>query len=258
MMSTRRLIAALLFVTTISVQAVPTLNVDRAMSTDGTLAVRNLAGDVSVRGWSKSSLHIGGALGSSRQRLKVTGSGDHVKIQVIYPHHGQAGKGAHLIIDAPVSAALVVATVSADVSARGMQGKQQLRSVSGDVQSDGAGASINARSVSGGITLDTARDLPRHVALESTSGALSLAGTPTAGAVYRLNTVSGDLHIALPTQSSVAYDLRTTSGHIHGDFGPVPEDRTTSAGSSLIFKQGSGSAGMTARSVSGDVFLRAH
>ena len=237
-------------------QAGTKIDVDKPMKPGGTIAVQNLAGDVEITGWDKSSLHIGGSLGSEQQQLKVTGSGNQMKIKVIYPPKGHDNDGAHLKIQVPKSSGVVASTVSADVRTTGLAGKQQVQSVSGDVVLDSADAPINAQSVSGEVTLKAGHDLPRHVSLQTTSGRVLLAGRPASDGAYRLNAVSGDIQIAVPKNAKAAYDLRTISGDIDNGFGPEPSSSEYSASTELTFGKDK-NAHIIARSVSGDIELSA-
>lgn len=233
----------------------PSVDMSGPLAADASVNIQNLDGRVEVRGWDKSTVHVGGTLGDKAQRVKLTGSGDALRIKVLYPEQQADSEGANLIIDLPRSASIVAATVSADVEVVGLSGAQQVRSVSGDVQLDGTASVIDAQSVSGDVSLEANDTLPKKALLSTTSGGLSLSGTPAANGVYALNAISGDSNISMPEDASVSYDLRTISGSIDNAFGPDAARSRSSASIALVFSHGEDGAQIVVRSVSGDISL---
>lgn len=200
---------------------------------------------------------------------------------------------AELEIQVPRTGRIEVSTVSADVEASGLTGQVQVgtvsggatvsssashvdvRTVSGDVTVVGSakGASIDANSVSGTVRLsdvDGSADVEsvsgdtkvvsRHLSnlkMSATSGNLTFEGTPLKGGNYDLNNVSGDVLLAVGSSPDARFDVSSFSGDIDNSFGPKPTRVSKySPGMELHFSNGSGSATVTARTLSGDVHIQ--
>lgn len=162
-----------------------------------------------------------------------------------------------------VNAAAIVSGISANISAK---------SVSGDITLDGVTGSVDAKTVSGNLE---ARGLDGDLAFNSVSGDLTLAGAVVRnltartlsgqvtadvdvadGSGLRVSTVSGDVSVRVPASISARVDLKSTSGRLRSNFEPLSP--APGPGSAVLSATlGSGSAGISVTSMTGDVTLLA-
>jgi hypothetical protein len=167
-----------------------------------------------------------------------------------------------LLMQVPAGLALRLESVSGDLAARGLAGRQTLRSTSGDCTVDAAGGALDVRTVSG-----DARVRGRGRAfVRSTSGDITSALDGPVDA----RSVSGDIDVPSASDSLV---LGSTSGDISVDSAPRALSATSSSGSievlsargTVAVSATSGSvsiglyaplAGAAVSSASGDVELR--
>jgi len=162
-----------------------------------------------------------------------------------------------------VNAGTIVSGISANISAK---------SVSGDITLDGVTGSVDAKTVSGDLE---ASGLDGDLAFNSVSGDLTLAGSTVGnltaralsgqvtadidvrdGSGLRVSTVSGDVSVRVPASTSARVDLKSTSGHVRSNFealSPAP----SSVPAVLSATLGSGAAGISVTSMTGDVTLLA-
>jgi DUF4097 and DUF4098 domain-containing protein YvlB len=118
---------------------------------DGQVHVSNIAGEVTISGWSRNEVEVTGELGRNVEELIVERDGDKVTIKVKVPKRGGRGIESDLQIQLPEGSSIDVGTVSADINVTGVHGEQGLNSVSGDIESEGFDSDISAEAVSGDI-----------------------------------------------------------------------------------------------------------
>lgn len=268
------------------------VNQTRSASANASVRVNNIAGSITVQGWNNNQVQVTGTL-SDDVTLEFHGSADDLEIRAVYPNNSSNHAEADLTIHVPVASRVSVNTVSADIRASGLSGRAQLESVSGDVTLDSHDSDIGVRSVSGEVTI-TGSASGAHVFGHSISGdvkigsvdgdvqAESVSGTvkvfnsranrarlnSTSGNVdfsaalaksgnYSFNSTSGNLSLAFPGAPDARFDIYTFSGDIDNNFGPKAQ-RTSEygPGMELHFTSGSGSAQVTAHTLSGNITLR--
>ena len=226
----------------------------KAVASDATIHISNLAGNVKIVGWNKNDVHVTGTLGDNRERLEVNGNKDDLTIKVVYPNYDEFGSdlgssGSNLVIHIPKRATVQATTVSAGVSAYGVSGVQRIRTVSGDITLETKASEINAQTVSGDI--DVKGSAPgAHVELETVSGdtqafevAGELRGQTVSGHTLiarsrlkraHLSSTSGQLEFDIPVEDDGDYKFSTVSGHIYINLPKRPNaefDLTTFSGS---------------------------
>lgn len=256
---------------------------------DGRVEVINLAGEIVITGWEEEAIQVKGWLGRGVERLDFIRDGALTVIEVVYPPHGRNRGGSELRIFVPSSSTLDVNAVSADVSVKGVTGRQQLNTVSGDISSEASSADLEADTVSGDL-LVTGRDVSTHAALSTISGrieALGVGGELEASTVSgriearathydraRLNTTNGRISIEGGLADGGRYDLSTTSGRvevlldhgrdlhvearnfsgaIHNCFGVVASTGRYTPERSLRFSTGEATRTIRIRSMSGRI-----
>jgi DUF4097 and DUF4098 domain-containing protein YvlB len=273
------------------------IDVTRAIHPNGEVRVSSIAGEIKVRGWNKPKVHISGQLAEQAKRLDVNTDATGIDIKVIYPHfsHGNfnENEGSHLTIAVPRASSIKIDTVSADVDANGVRGRQRLKSTSGDitlhskskdisVQSvsgderitgSAPSAHIEAGSISGNVSLsnitgelaansvsgDVSIDKSRltRASLKSTSGDVDFTGALAGGGQYDFHTISGRVTLRFPEPPNARFDISTFSGEIDNSFGPKPKKSSPyTPASELSFVSGKGGATVNIDTLSGRVELR--
>lgn len=273
--------------------AAQTVDETRAASANARIQVENLAGSVQVTGWNRDEVHIAGALGDDVEGLDITGSENHLSIEVKFPR----GEGRNRDLDAdleihvPAGCQLEVETVSASIDVADLAGQAELTSVSGaitlsgrptaaevetvsgSVRIRGAGTPVDVESVSGSITLtgvadeievstvdgtiEVTADEIRRGEIQAVSGTIRVSGRLTAGARLDLQGHSSDVTLAVPAGTSASFDVTTFSGDIDNALGPAAESISRYApGKKLEFTTGSGDARVSIETFSGNVTLK--
>jgi DUF4097 and DUF4098 domain-containing protein YvlB len=188
-----------------------------AAQPNGEVVISNVSGTIDVRGWDRNEVQVTGHLGRSVERLDLDSSDGRTVIKVVLPHRGARDGDAVIEVQVPRGSSVDVSAVSADVSSRGVQGTQRLKSVSGEVTADIAGNESEVRSVSGDVTVRGVGK-PSSLRVSSVSGSLDITNI---GGKIEVVTVSGDARI----NASEATEIRgrTTSGSLEL-FGKLTRD----------------------------------
>jgi hypothetical protein len=174
----------------------------------GHVEVSNTAGSVTVTGWPRIEVEVGGTLGDGTERLEFTQSGKLTRIKVILPKRSSRVESTELVVKVPAASSLFVNTVSADVSAQGVRGSQRLQSVSGDVETEAAAEDVECKTVSGdGVVNGTGERGRLTVTTVSGDATVSRVGGEVNG-----NTVSGNFTIT--AGDTTRSRLRSTSGDL--------------------------------------------
>jgi len=271
------------------------VNEIRPAKADGEVRVDNVAGTIRIVGWDKNQVQVTGSLGELVQRLEITSDESGIEIKVVLPHHSSSedcDECADLQIQVPKGSHLEVSTVSADVEANGISGAARLGTVSGGISLNSSASRIDVKTVSGDVTVvgsakgaqitatsvsgtvrvsdvDGSVDAEnvsgdtklasRHVStlkMSATSGNLVFEGSVLKGGNYDLNNVSGDVELVTDGTPDARFDVSSFSGDIDNGFGPKPTRVSKySPGMELHFTSGSGSATLSARTLSGDIHL---
>lgn len=263
----------------------------RSLAPDGRVEISNLAGEITVVGWSGSEVSITGTLETGVEELEISSSGSRLRISVELEHRVRSGGSAYLTVKIPETASLEVETVSADISVDGVTGEVDLESVSGRIEVSEGSSSLEAASVSGDVRVASTRGQSE---LESVSGEVtvrratgrleigvvsgnieieegildSLTAETVSGSIYcgaapndrsrfDLESMSGTVELVVPEGVNADFDIETYSGSIKNTFGPTPERADKyGPGRELKFTSGSGGARISVESFSGSVTLR--
>jgi len=263
----------------------------RSLDPDGRVSVSNLAGSVTVVGWSDARVQITGTLGKNVEDLQIEGDARELSIEVDVPKHAD-DLDTELVVRVPATARVEIETVSATVSIEEMTGPIDVETISGWVKTSSRPSELSIETVSGDITvaeaarrtdlssvsgrvsvqqamgrLDvetvsggvrvTGGDL-EYASFETVSGDISYAGAIADGGEFEFESMSGTISLELPAAVSADFDVSTFSGDIDNDIGPRP--RRTSQYTSeeeLSFTAGSGGSDVTISSFSGSVKIRA-
>lgn len=260
---------------------------------DAEIIIYNTAGEVEVRGWSRSQVEVEADLGSGVEKLIFEVDGNEVLIEVkpANRHHSH-DIASDLIITVPYNSSLEISTVSADISVEDVKGEQYIESVSGDIDTEAYGSDLTIDSVSGGIDIEgdnkkiririetvsgdidiesvdgefesetVSGDLVLYdsrfeeVSAESVSGDMIFHAELYGESRMKFETVNGDIDIKFNGKVSARFDIETFNGDIRNCFGPEPVRTSKYApGRELKFSEGGGDGRVVIRTLNGDLRL---
>ena len=269
-----------------------TVNESHPVPSGAEVSVENIAGSVTVEGWSSNIVEVTGTLGYGVEELDFYVDDDgEVYIEVEYDenYHGRHDEPTNLFIKMPASSPLSVETVSASITVSGINGWVDIETVSGKVDISGRPEALDIESVDGGVEVEAA---PTGTGIESVSGRIEIAsaigdldienvsGTivvnggrlgdadfeTVSGSIecYALpgdgdvdmETMSGTITLTVNPDAVAYYELSTFSGSITNDIGPEPK-RTSkyTPGKELNFNTGPGGPSISLTSFSGAIKL---
>jgi DUF4097 and DUF4098 domain-containing protein YvlB len=202
-------------------------------ASDGHINVSNIAGEITVNGWTRDEVEVTGTLGRNVEELIVERSGDKITIKVKVPKRGGRGIDSELFISVPEGSSLDVGTVSADIDVTNISGEQSLHTVSGDVTTEHAGGDMSAESVSGDVEISGDNGVG-EISASTVSGDVSLyrvSGKVEAGSVSgdvildegsfsraELGTVNGEIVFQGELQKGGRLDIETVNGSVDVNF----------------------------------------
>lgn len=264
-----------------------------AADADGEVLVSNIAGEVVIHGWKKKEVRVTGELAKGTKELVFERNGSKIVIKVEIEHgrHRRVG-GTDLEIWLPQMSDLEVITVSAEIEADGVRGRQHLHSVSGEIVTQIWDAGLEIQSVSGDATVvghgpagmvtinvvsgdaeienvsgevevqsvsgDLVLELGdiKSARVRSTTGDMELSGKLAKGARVMVESINGDADIMFDGSVSADIEIETFNGEIDNCFGP--EARRThkyAPGRELSFTEGDGNGEIRIKTLNGDVTL---
>lgn len=276
------------------VSAAAAEEVDRTLDAapDGQVDVSNIAGSITVKGWSRDQVEVTGTLGKNVEELVFERDGDTITIKVKVPKRSGRGIDSDLYISVPQGSSIDVSAVSADIDVSDVQGEQELNTVSGDVTTESAGQDVVAESVSGDIEVTgeskegeteantvsgdvTVFRVAGEVSAESVSGdvivdegsfsrvdlstvngELMFRSTLRKDGKLSAETVNGDVDIEFVGDVSAKIDVSTFNGRIRNCFGPEAT-RTSkyTPGWGLTFTEGDGDGRVEVSTMNGGINL---
>jgi len=266
--------------------------VDRTLNaaSDGQVSISNIAGSVTVNGWSRDEVEVTGTLGRNVKELIFERNKDEITIKVKVPKKGGRGIDSDLRISVPEDSSIDVSAVSADIDVTEVKGVQRLQTVSGDVTTEATVSDVSAQSVSGDVEIDADKgDVETNantvsgdvtvfraagtVRAESVSGdvvvdegSFSRASLNTVngeiifnaelrnGGRFSAETVNGDIDVEFAGDVSARIEIDTFNGSIRNCFGPDAE-RTSkyTPGWELSFTEGDGDGRIEMSTMNGDL-----
>lgn len=264
-----------------------------AADADGEVLISNIAGEVVIHGWKKKEVRVTGELAKGTKELVFERDGSQVviKVEIEKGIHRRVG-GTDLEIWLPQMSDLEVITVSAEIEADGVRGRQHLRSVSGEIVTQIWDAGLEIQSVSGDATVvghgpagmvtinvvsgdaeienvsgevevqsvsgDLVLELGdiKSARVRSTTGDMELSGRLLKGANVEVESINGDAILVFEGAVNAEIEIETFNGEIDNCFGP--EARRTNKyapGRELSFTEGDGSGEIRIKTLNGDVTL---
>jgi DUF4097 and DUF4098 domain-containing protein YvlB len=259
----------------------------------GEVEISNVSGRIEVEAWDRDRVEVTGTLGRGAERLEFRTQDRHTLIRVKHPSRSGNVGPTDLRIRMPAESRLVVASVAADVSVRGVRGAQrmqsvsgdidtemfsddvQLKTVSGDVKLNGAGTpglltvttvsgDVGIRGISGELVLQTVAgnldiecDQLERARIRTTNGSAALRCGLAPGARIEMEAVNGTLTLVLKGEPDAEFTLETFNGRIDNAFGPEPVRTSRFApGTELRFTTKEGSARVNMETLNGAIILR--
>jgi len=275
------------------VQAERTVNESRPLAATGTVEIEIISGDITVMGWSGSTVEVTGTVENGVEELEISSGGNRLSISAELERRTRNNGSVYLTIKMPSTANLEIETVSAGISVEDVRGELELESVSGDVEASGETRSLEAAPVSGNViavspagrselesvsgnviirsatgridastvsgTIEIEGGTLDMLDAESVSGSISCTARPAENGRFSFETMSGTVEMSISEDWNVDYYVETYSGAIRNSIGPEPE-RTDKygPGKELRFSTGSGGARVTIESFSGSTKLLAN
>ncbi len=242
------------------------------------LSVGNVSGEITVRGESRSSIHIRAAKRGSRARtagteVTFTHDGNRVSVGTKGSAGGMLalGRGIGRVdfdIEVPLDCSVHVHTVSgevhvfdidASVAIESVSGDVEVRQVSGDLSTTTVSGEMSARRVTGTLVArTTSGDIEvkestfQRFNLNSVSGDFSIETPLSVDQQYFAKTVSGDMELRVPPSTGVMVQLHTTSGDVNCQ---LPAEVIKSSRRHWQGRVNGGGALLEMHSVSGDLTI---
>ena len=258
----------------------------------GEVEIEVLSGKVTVEAWNQDMVEVTGTLGDGVEGIEVEGDEDGVRIEVEYDehYHGKQDVATDLTIRMPAGASLSIETVSAAVSASGIDGEVDIETVSGNIEVASKPSGLDVETVSGNIMISSTptesdvSSVSGKIEIEAAGGSLDVENvsgkilvnggflddadfSTVSGNISIHAALRGDGHLDAETMSGVitlvidpslvaSFDLSTFSGSIENQIGPEPR-RTSkyTPGKELYFNTGSGGPSISLESFSGSIKL---
>jgi hypothetical protein len=255
----------------------------------GEVEIVNVAGSVEVASWDRAEVQVDADLGSNVERLDFRRDGSRTYIKVVLPSMSGGGGSSDLVVKIPRDSALVINTVSAEQTIKGVRGTQRLQAVSGNIETEFGPGDLEAKTVSGNIlargdgkalmrATTVSGDLEIHKAgpeldlnsvsgdmvvsldklerarIKTTNGDLDLTGAIADNARLEAEAINGELTFNLRGTVNAEFDIETFNGDIENCFGPEPRrSREYGPGNELRFTQGKGGARVHIKTLNGGV-----
>ena len=270
-----------------------TLDTTITFSTNGTIELTNISGEIIVTGWNRREARIKAVSERGRLEYELSSSRITMDVQSARSNRGEGYRGeTRYELSVPRGVRVIAHSTSGDVIVRGTGGDVEANSTSGDVTVDDASGRIEISSVSGDVQAGRLKgnveansvsgsvevtDVEGGVHVGTTSGDISLVGvrsrdieaSTTSGDIefegvvegdgrYEFHSHSGNITLTIPAASNAKFAVETFNGEMDSAF-PLtlqPTDRTNRRPRRFEFNVGSGGARIIAETFSGDLEIR--
>lgn len=183
------------------------------------LELSNVSGDIEIKRGPEKEIRVEFTKGNEDIKVEIEQSGDKIEIETIYPKkigfHNKS-RGVSYTIHFPEQGDLEIASVSGDMTVRGVEGEIELKTVSGDLSASSLAGEVEVKSVSGNLVLDQIN--AKELEAATISGNLVYSGDLN-GSEYEFSSTSGNVTIRHSQQSSYRVSGRTISGSIRNGVG---------------------------------------
>jgi DUF4097 and DUF4098 domain-containing protein YvlB len=259
-MWTRLLPALLLSLTAAATAAAQDFQRSYNLAPGGTIDIRNVSGDVNVRGYEGSAVEVVvHKEGRDRDKVQVEdlSTGDRVSLRAKYEEDCNCEASLRFEVRVPRSSRYnfdKIASASGSLHAENIQGRLNFHTASGDVQLEGVSGEIDAGSASGNVMVKESTGVVRA---STASGNVDVEITRLEGSGdMRFSTASGNVRVRVPSSVDARVFLSTASGSIETNL-PIQVERSEHGpGSRARGQLGAGSRELRATSASGNVSLK--
>lgn len=226
--------------------AASSVRVERTLDTTPNphIAVLNLIGHVTVKGWDRPQVHLTSVTGSPRvevdfEQTPPVGPAGTLRFttNIVDQQISGVEKNADYTLEIPVAATLEVRNPEGAVQIEGIRGATSVYAVGGAIGITGASGHLSVRSVGGNIDIVRASGRveansvcgtlhfvePNTDSLEGVtySGEIVYDGVFRPGGEYKLRNFSGDVEVVTPSpRCSFVLTAKTTHGKVNKDLGP--------------------------------------
>jgi hypothetical protein len=137
----------------------------------------------------------------------IVGSGNILAKAVMNDAHAVVGSGNVTFTDS--QGRIDVTSGSGNVVIHGAKGEVRARTGSGDIRIEHPGANVVAEAGSGDLDV---RDATGDIRLHTTSGNITLDGSPAPSSYWDIRASSGDVRLHVPSSASFRFYARSSSG----------------------------------------------
>jgi DUF4097 and DUF4098 domain-containing protein YvlB len=182
-----------------------TLHQSYELNKTGSVAVKNVNGDVTIRVWDKNEVDLkatkrGHSEDFDLVEISIDSKPDRFTVESKYPHfRNNLDVAVDYELTVPRSAVLEdISNVNGGVDITGVEGEIGVSTVNGSVDIDGSRSSVKAESVNGSVHAKWAQ-------------------FPQKGDIV-MQTVNGRLQLTLPKDVNADLEAKSMNGSIHSDF----------------------------------------
>ena len=232
---------------TTSVWAGQDVELSQAVEPLGLVQIINPRGELDVRGWDRSEVHVEGEIDDLADNIEFLVDGRSTLLRVDFPKkHANWGDGSDLTVYVPVNCKLKIEAVSTEVDVEGVAGMMSIRTISGDVEVSGIGNKTHINTVSGDVEVTEGEGILKVTTL---SGNLRVTVDATDISV---DTMSGDVEIELGTFNTLMATSVNSSLQLSGVLGEDGQVSAQSVNGNIELELGSPvNATVKARTVAG-------
>jgi DUF4097 and DUF4098 domain-containing protein YvlB len=273
-----------------SAMAATEISENRTVDATGRIQVDNMAGSIEVTAWDKAEVEIRGQLGERVDELEIAETSGGLRIRVHNQDNQRRVDESFLRLQVPKGASIELESISAELSAHGLEnssiimstvsgeidigattGHLEAESVSGDVVFVGSAPRVTVETVSGEVEVQGASGEIRITTVsgdlllqggevklgrfETVSGDLQLDLSVADAGRISADSMSGDVTVVLPPGQQAEFTAQSYSGEIRTDFGHASSESDL-PGRSLKFQEGNNGASVRIESFSGDARLK--
>jgi hypothetical protein len=219
------------------------LRVERTIETsaDPRISLSNLKGQVTVKGWDKSQVHVVASVASPRVEVDIEpfpprGRADKIHFTTHFLDPQMTGdQSADYTLEVPLGSSLEIHNAEGSVQIQTLQGEASVDSVGGTIAASDVSGHLDVRSIGGDIemvrpsgrvearsvcgTLRLVSPTTSRIHASTTSGKIFYEGDFLPDGNYYLSDYGGDMEILTPASASFELDAKTQHGKVITDPG---------------------------------------